>query len=50
MCAGLPVEAEPGFWYFGIGLLLVAAVLFARGGLLGLVEDIVGSSREGDKR
>lgn len=29
---------DPVFWYFWIGLLLVAIVLFARGGLLGLAE------------
>lgn len=31
---------SPEFWQFGVGLLLVAAVLFARRGLLGLLEDI----------
>jgi branched-chain amino acid transport system permease protein len=30
---------SPTFWQFGIGLLLVLAVLFARRGLLGLIED-----------
>ena len=28
----------PEYWYFGIGLLLVVVVLFARGGILGLVD------------
>jgi branched-chain amino acid transport system permease protein len=28
----------PEYWYFGIGLLLVAVVLFARGGLLGILD------------
>ncbi len=28
----------PEYWYFGIGLLLVIVVLFARGGLLGLCD------------
>jgi branched-chain amino acid transport system permease protein len=32
-------KMSPTFWQFGIGLLLVLAVLFARRGLLGLVED-----------
>ena len=29
---------SPTFWQFGIGLMLVLAVLFARRGLLGLFE------------
>lgn len=32
-------KLSPTFWEFGIGLLLVLTVLFARRGLLGLVED-----------
>jgi len=32
-------KMSPTFWQFGIGLLLVLAVLFARRGLLGLLED-----------
>jgi len=32
-------KLSPAFWQFGIGLLLVLAVLFARRGLLGLIED-----------
>jgi branched-chain amino acid transport system permease protein len=32
-------KMSPTFWQFGIGLLLVLTVLFARRGLLGLVED-----------
>jgi branched-chain amino acid transport system permease protein len=35
----------PEYWYFGIGLLLVAVVLFARGGLLGIVDQIVARVR-----
>jgi len=39
----------PEYWYFGIGLLLVVVVLFARGGLLGIldlaVEKIRGARR-----
>jgi branched-chain amino acid transport system permease protein len=33
-------EAAPEFWNFWIGLLLVLIVLFARGGLLGLMDRI----------
>jgi branched-chain amino acid transport system permease protein len=32
-------KLSPTFWQFGIGLLLVLAVLFARRGVLGLFED-----------
>lgn len=32
-------KMSPTFWLFGIGLMLVLAVLFARRGLLGLAED-----------
>ena len=28
----------PEYWYFGIGLMLVLVVLFARGGLLGIID------------
>jgi branched-chain amino acid transport system permease protein len=35
-------KLSPTFWQFGIGLLLVLAVLFARRGLLGLIEDAGG--------
>jgi branched-chain amino acid transport system permease protein len=31
-------KASPEFWQFGVGLVLVLAVLFWRGGLLGLVD------------
>jgi branched-chain amino acid transport system permease protein len=31
----------PEYWYFGIGLLLVLVVMFARGGLLGIVDAVV---------
>ena len=33
-------QLSPEFWQFGIGLLLVLTVLFARRGLLGLVEEL----------
>jgi branched-chain amino acid transport system permease protein len=31
-------EIEPVYWYFWLGLLMVGVVVFARGGLLGLIE------------
>ena len=31
-------KLQPEFWYFWIGLLLVLIVMFARGGLLGLID------------
>ena len=31
-------EIEPVYWYFWIGLLMVIVVVFARGGVLGLLE------------
>lgn len=31
----------PQYWYFGIGLMLVLVVLFARGGILGLADALV---------
>jgi branched-chain amino acid transport system permease protein len=31
-------EIDPTYWYFWIGLLLVIVVLFARGGILGLID------------
>jgi len=31
-------EVDPVYWYFWIGLLMVAVVVFARGGVLGLFE------------
>jgi len=30
----------PEYWYFGIGLLLIVVVLFARGGILGIVDKL----------
>ena len=33
---------EPVYWYFWIGLLMVAVVVFARGGILGLAERLRG--------
>jgi branched-chain amino acid transport system permease protein len=37
----------PEYWYFGIGVMLVVVVLFARGGLLGIVDMIVAKARGG---
>ena len=34
-------KLQPEFWYFWIGLLLVLIVMFARGGLLGLIDKTV---------
>ncbi len=31
----------PEYWYFGIGLMLVIVVLFARGGILGIIDGLV---------
>jgi branched-chain amino acid transport system permease protein len=35
----------PEYWYFGIGLLLVVVVLFARGGLLGIADAVIAKFR-----
>lgn len=40
-------KAFPEYWQFGIGLVLVLAVLFARRGLLGLFEDAARYLRRG---
>jgi len=34
-------KMDPEFWYFWIGLLLVLLVMFARGGILGLLDRLV---------
>ena len=36
----------PEYWYFGIGLMLVLVVLFARGGILGIADAIVARIRQ----
>jgi branched-chain amino acid transport system permease protein len=41
-------KMSPTFWQFGIGLLLVVVVMFARRGLLGLAEDIGRKFRRGE--
>jgi branched-chain amino acid transport system permease protein len=38
-------EIDPVYWYFWIGLLMVAVVIFARGGVLGLAERLSLRSR-----
>jgi branched-chain amino acid transport system permease protein len=35
----------PEYWYFGIGLLLVVVILFARGGLLGIADWLAAKAR-----
>ncbi len=35
-------KMDPEFWYFWIGLLLVLLVMFARGGILGLIDRLTG--------
>ena len=35
----------PEYWYFGIGLMLVVVVLFARGGLLGISDAVIAKFR-----
>jgi len=35
----------PEYWYFGIGLMLVIVVLFARGGILGISDAIIARMR-----
>ena len=39
----------PEYWYFGIGLLLVIVVLFARGGVLGICDAVLAKLRGGKK-
>ena len=36
----------PEYWYFGIGLILVLVVLFARGGVLGISDAIIARMRK----
>jgi len=39
-------KAYPTAWQLGLGLLLMAIALFARGGILGLVDDIMRRIKE----
>ena len=43
-------KLSPTFWQFGIGLMLVLVVLFARRGLLGLLEDAAACDARGKSR
>jgi branched-chain amino acid transport system permease protein len=36
----------PEYWYFGIGMMLVVVVLFARGGILGIADRIIARGRK----
>jgi branched-chain amino acid transport system permease protein len=38
-------KSDPVYWFFWIGLLLVLVVMFARGGILGLVDEAVRALR-----
>jgi branched-chain amino acid transport system permease protein len=38
-------QADPVYWYFWIGLLLIFVVIFARGGLLGVAEQLLRRNR-----
>jgi branched-chain amino acid transport system permease protein len=38
-------KADPVFWYFWIGMLLVLVVMFARGGILGLADQALRRAR-----
>jgi branched-chain amino acid transport system permease protein len=40
-------QADPVYWDFWIGLLLIAVVVFARGGVLGLAEQLLRRRRQG---
>jgi branched-chain amino acid transport system permease protein len=33
-------QEDPAYWYFWIGLLLVLVVVFARGGVFGIVDQL----------
>ena len=35
-------KSDPEFWNFWIGLILVLSVLFARGGILGIIDRLRG--------
>jgi branched-chain amino acid transport system permease protein len=38
-------KQTPEYWYMGIGILLVLIVLFARGGMLGLLDKLISRAR-----
>jgi branched-chain amino acid transport system permease protein len=35
----------PEYWYLGIGLILVLVVMFARGGILGIIDGLIARFR-----
>ena len=35
----------PAYWYFGIGIMLVLVVMFARGGILGIIDGLIARLR-----
>jgi branched-chain amino acid transport system permease protein len=35
----------PEYWYFGIGTMLVLVVMFARGGILGILDSVLAKLR-----
>ena len=35
----------PEYWYFGIGMMLVLVVMFARGGILGVIDVVIARLR-----
>jgi len=35
----------PEYWYFGIGTMLVLVVMFARGGILGIIDALLARVR-----
>lgn len=39
----------PEYWYFGIGAMLVLVVMFARGGILGIIDALIARFRPGKK-
>ena len=39
----------PEYWYFGIGLMLVLVVMFARGGILGILDVLLSRFRRGKR-
>ena len=39
-------DLNPIYWQFWLGLLLVVVVLFARGGILGAIDDMIARLRK----
>lgn len=42
-------KEDPVYWLFWIGLMLVLVVMFARGGILGLIDGLIGRLRRGNR-